>query len=62
MRATGKITNKWIKNDKEFVEYRVTCVDEDGLEIFRTRRVHVLDALPRTAPRNASDTNTFNKL
>lgn len=48
MRATGKISKKWIKNDKEFVEYRVTCVDEDGVEIFRTRRVHVLDARPRS--------------
>lgn len=62
MRVTGRITNKWIKNEKEFVEYRVTGVDEDGLEIFRTRRVHVLDALPRTAPRKGSNMNTFNKL
>lgn len=51
MHITGKITNKWIKSEKEFVEYSVTAVDEDGLEIFRTRRVHVLDAIPRTAPR-----------
>jgi acyl dehydratase len=51
MTVSGKMTNKWVKRDKEFVEYQVSCVDEDGLEIFRTRRVHALDANPRTAPR-----------
>ncbi|OGA49752.1 MAG: hypothetical protein A3G24_04740 [Betaproteobacteria bacterium RIFCSPLOWO2_12_FULL_62_13] len=62
LRLTGKMTNKWIKRDKEFIEYRVTCVDEDGTEIFRTRRVHVLDALPRSVPRSATNEKTFNKL
>jgi hypothetical protein len=62
LHLTGKLTNKWIKKEKEFVEYQVTCIDEDGLEIFRTRRVHVLDAIPRTAPREASYMKTFNKL
>lgn len=59
---TGRITNKWIKNEKEFVEYQVNCVDEDGLELFRTRRVHCLDVIPRTAPRTATNQLTFNKL
>ncbi len=49
--VTGKITNKWIKNDKEFIEFQATGVDESGTLIFRSRRVHVLDAVPRTAPR-----------
>jgi hypothetical protein len=62
LRLKGGITNKWIKKDKEFVEYKVTCTDEDGVEIFRTRRVHVLDAIPRTAPRDAEYLKTFNKL
>ncbi|MCZ7568372.1 MAG: MaoC family dehydratase [Ardenticatenaceae bacterium] len=43
MVVAGKITGKWMKRDKAFVEYEVTCVDEDGLEIFRTKRVHLLD-------------------
>ncbi len=62
LRFTGKITNKWIKKEKEFVEYQVKCVDEDGLEIFRSRRVHVLDVIPRTVPRKAEYKKTFNKL
>jgi hypothetical protein len=44
MRITGKITDKWLKNDKAFVAYEVTCEDEDGLPVFWTRRVHLLDS------------------
>jgi acyl dehydratase len=51
MILSGKLADKWIKRDREFVAYEAVCVDEDGLDIFRTRRSHVLDFIPRTAPR-----------
>jgi hypothetical protein len=51
MTVSAKIVDKYIKRDREYVVYEATCVDEDGLEIFRTRRTHVLDYLPRTTPR-----------
>jgi hypothetical protein len=53
--------HEWYR-DKEFIEYRVECTDEDGNEIFRTRRVHILDVLPRSVPRIATNEKTFNKL
>ena len=62
MRLTGGITNKWVKKEREFVEYSVTCIDEDGVEIFRTCRVHALDVTPRSAPRETAAISTFNKL
>jgi hypothetical protein len=51
MIVSGKITDKFIKRDREYFVVEATCVDEDGLEIFRTKRVHLLDVAPRTAPR-----------
>ncbi len=62
LRCTGGISGKWVKRDREFVEYTVTCTDEEGLEIFRTRRVHVLDVLKRDTPREGVNEKTFNKL
>lgn len=47
----AKITNKWIKGEREFVEFEATGSDPEGKLLFRTRRVHVLDVLKRTAPR-----------
>ena len=48
----GRIVNKWIKADREFVEFEVTGADPDGRPVFRTRRVHALDVIKRTAPRS----------
>jgi len=52
MKVTGKVIDKWIKRDREYVAYEGQCVEKGGLEIFRTRRVHVLDYIPRTADRD----------
>jgi hypothetical protein len=49
---SAKVTGKWIKNDREFVQYDAEAVDEQGNVIFRTRRVHALDYIKRTAPRD----------
>lgn len=49
---SGRIVDKWIKADREFVEFEVTGSDPDGAPVFRTRRVHALDVIKRTAPRS----------
>lgn len=51
MMITGKIIDKWVKRDREYIAYEATCVDADGQLIFTSRRVHLLDFIPRTAPR-----------
>jgi hypothetical protein len=48
----GKITAKWVKGDREYVEFEATGTDPDGVLVFRTRRVHVLDVTKRSAPRD----------
>ena len=48
---SGKITDKWIKGDREFVEFEAIGRDATGEVVFRTRRVHVLDVIKRTTPR-----------
>lgn len=48
----GKVVDKWIKSDREFVEFEVTGTDPDGRQVFRTRRVHALDVIKRTTPRS----------
>ena len=49
--VSGKVIGKWIKADREYVEFEATGTDPDGVLLFRTRRVHVLDVTKRTAPR-----------
>jgi hypothetical protein len=49
--VSGKIIGKWIKADREFVEFEAIGTNEEGKLVFRTRRVHVLDVLKRTTPR-----------
>lgn len=49
---SGRVVNKWIKADREFVEFEVTGTDPQGSPVFRTRRVHALDVIKRTAPRS----------
>lgn len=48
----GKVTNKWVKNDREFVEFEATGEDAAGTLLFRTKRVHALDVIKRMAPRD----------
>jgi hypothetical protein len=50
--VTGKIAAKWVKADREFVEFEASGSTLDGHLLFRTRRVHVLDVTKRTAPRD----------
>lgn len=50
-RVDAKLTEKWIRNDREFVAYEGTCTDPRGAVVFRTRRAHVLDFIKRTAPK-----------
>ena len=50
----GRIASKWIKNDREFVKYETEGYDENGELLFRTGRVHALDVLKATAPREGA--------
>lgn len=50
---TGRIIEKWIKRDREFVKYEATCHDPTGRKMFYTTRTHALDYLNRTLPRGA---------
>lgn len=50
-RVEAKLTEKWVKNDREFVAYEGICRDPSGTVVFRTRRAHVLDFIKRTAPK-----------
>jgi hypothetical protein len=47
------ISEKWIKNDREFVAYEGVCKDAKGEVMFTTRRAHVLDYIKRTVPKVA---------
>ena len=49
---TGRIVDKWIKRDREYVKYEAEGTAADGEVIFQTRRTHVLDYIKRSAPRD----------
>lgn len=51
LRISGCVSGKWVKNNKEFVQYDATGVDEEGNVLFTTRRVHAIDVIDRNAPR-----------
>jgi hypothetical protein len=48
---TGRVTKKWIKRDREYVQYEAEGRDASGAIVFRTVRAHALDYLPRSLPR-----------
>jgi len=50
--VSGRVANKWIRKDREFVEFDFEAKDRDGEVVFRTTRVHALDVIERTAPRD----------
>lgn len=52
------ITDKYVKNDREFIVYNAEAKDESGNVVFRTERIHVLDALERSAPRAGEGIDT----
>ena len=58
---TGKIVNKWIKNDREYIEFEAVGHDETREKVFFTRRTHVLDMVGRTAPREGSGIDSGHK-
>lgn len=49
---SARLTEKWIKNDREFVAYESVCKDPQGNLVFTTRRAHTLDFIKRTAPKS----------
>jgi hypothetical protein len=53
-----RITDKYLKNDREFIVYTAEATDSKGEVVFRTERTHVLDALERTAPRAGEGIDT----
>jgi hypothetical protein len=58
---SGKVINKWIKAEREFVEFEVTGSGPEGKPVFRTRRVHALDVVKHTAPRSGIGLDSGNK-
>lgn len=50
----GRIADKWIKRDREYVQYEATCYDPMGNKVFHTRRTHALDYLTRDAPKSGT--------
>ncbi len=51
IKVSGKILDKWIERDREYVKFECTGTNARGDVVFRTVRTHVLDAVKRTAPR-----------
>ncbi len=49
--VSGRIVDKWVERDREYVRFEATGTDASGKVLFRTTRTHVLDALKRDAPR-----------
>ena len=52
--VTGRILDKWIDRDREFMSYEAEGRDAAGDMVFRTTRVHALDVIKRTAPREGA--------
>jgi len=51
LRVTARISDKYVKNEREFIVYEAEAKDPDGNVVFRTRRTHVLDFIERSARR-----------
>jgi acyl dehydratase len=47
----GRVADKWIKNEREFVAFEFVAKGPEGDTVFRTRRVHALDVIRNSAPR-----------
>ena len=52
--VSGRILDKWIKGEREFVSFEATGRNASGEDVFRTVRVHALDVTPRTMPRRGT--------
>jgi acyl dehydratase len=51
MRVTARVSDKYVRKEREFVVYEAEAKDPEGHVVFRTRRTHVLDVIERTAAR-----------
>jgi acyl dehydratase len=51
LRVRAQVSDKYVKNEREFVVYEAQATDPEGNVVFRTRRTHVLDFVERTAQR-----------
>lgn len=51
---TGIVAEKYVKRDREYVTYEAEGRDPDGQLLFTTRRTHVLDFIPASAPRQGA--------
>ncbi|MFH1410931.1 MAG: MaoC family dehydratase [Patescibacteria group bacterium] len=49
--VSGRIVDKYVKNEREYVTYEAIGTSESGAVLFKTRRTHVLDYVERTAAR-----------
>jgi hypothetical protein len=49
--VTATLTDKWVRNNREFVAYEATYTDEDGNKVLHTRRAHALDYIKATQPK-----------
>lgn len=54
VRVSAVITEKFIKNNREFVVYQAEGKTANGTLLFRSKRTHVLDFVERTAPRRGA--------
>jgi hypothetical protein len=51
LRVVARITEKYVRSEREFIVYEAEATDPDGNVVFRTRRTHVLDFIERTTHR-----------
>jgi len=51
IKVSGRIVDKWIRKDREYFQYEAVGEDEEGNTLFKTSRVHALDVIKRTMPR-----------
>lgn len=61
MTLSGRISDKWIKADREYVAYEVTGRYQDGTPVFRTGRVHLMDVIERSRPREGEGLDSGKK-
>ena len=61
MTLGGRISDKWIKSDREYVAYEVSARYEDDTPVFHTTRVHLLDIIERSRPREGEGLDSGKK-
>jgi acyl dehydratase len=54
LKVKARISDKYVRNEREFIVYEAEATDPDGEVVFRTRRTHVLDFVERTAQREGA--------